>query len=399
MEKENTVSKTHNYEYLKELETPCYIVNCSKLEENCLEIMHAFQERWSENVKFGYSVKTNNSDKLIDICVKKFGWYIETVSAAEYEYVKSLGYEDKKIILNGPYKGRSLYQALGNGGMINFDNLQEIQSLCTMVQNNRSLARLCEKALFGIRVNFDLEKACPDETTAGKKGSRFGICYENGELKKAILLLKQNGIAVKGLHMHYSTITRSEKVFREIAKNVIEITEKYQLNLEYIDIGGGFFGGKVNPDRPTMKEYAQCICEILKKRFHPQETALILEPGVSVLATCVEYVTKVINVRNIRDSFFVTVDGTVLHINPFMREREVHYKIVKRDNKLERNKKKKYDQTVVGATCMENDRFFTSKSNEFLSQDDYVVFEDAGAYTLSFNSEFILKKPEIYLFP
>lgn len=389
--------KTNNYKFLKELETPCYVINSKQLEKNCLTVMNAFELQWGKNVKYGYSVKTNNSARLINVCTNKFDWYVETVSSDEYEYMETLGCKGEKIILNGPCKEEILYRAIENQSIVNLDNLQEIQRICNVAKADKHFKTLCEKAMLGLRVNFDLERVCPNETTAGKRGSRFGICYENGDLERAILLLRKNDIEVNGLHMHVSTITRSKKVFEAISNKVVEIAEKYHLKLKYIDIGGGFFGGKIVPDKPTMKEYSECICQILKKGFNSETVTLILEPGASVLATSIEYITKVINTRNIRDCIYVTVDGTLLHINPFMRERQSDYVIVRNGTEMHKYDDKGRIQTIAGATCMENDRFLSTRAYEPMKKGDYVIFKDAGAYTLSFNSDFILQKPCIYI--
>ena len=62
----------------------------------------------------------------------------------------------------------------------------------------------------GIRVNFDLESVCPGQTAGGKEGSRFGISYETGDLKKVIKEIEAIPNAkVVGLHMHNSIPTRS----------------------------------------------------------------------------------------------------------------------------------------------------------------------------------------------
>ena len=61
----------------------------------------------------------------------------------------------------------------------------------------------------GLRVNFDLESICEGETTAGLLGSRFGLNVENGEFETAINKLLDLRMKIKGIHLHYSTKTRS----------------------------------------------------------------------------------------------------------------------------------------------------------------------------------------------
>ena len=44
---------------IRELESPCYIINSEDYEATIEGFKAEFEQRWSGNVKFGYSVKTN----------------------------------------------------------------------------------------------------------------------------------------------------------------------------------------------------------------------------------------------------------------------------------------------------------------------------------------------------
>ncbi len=369
---------------MSEIATPYYEIDFSQFSRNCRQITNAFIKEWGENIIFGYSVKTNNDVKLIEYANKNLGWFIETVSPYEYSACKENGISENEMILNGPCKGKMLFEAVNKGAYVNLDNLDEVQQFCSQ----RSISQIDR---IGLRVNFDLEKKCPNETTAGKEVSRFGIDCESPEFAQAIDMLKSVGVSRLGLHMHTSTKTRSCAVFQEIAKQVLYIRNKYNVELSYIDIGGGFFGGQLVEGKPTMEDYAREICGILKSQISPVETRLILEPGASVLATCVSYKTSIINVRKIRGQNVVTLDGTLLHINPFMSPRNQPFDI---ENISEMSGRKCMEKQILcGCTCMENDRFGEMIGAKELKRGDILSFKYAGAYTMVFNSSFILKPP------
>lgn len=362
--------------------TPCYIINRKKLNDNIHEIEDNFRSKWGKNLVLGYSVKTNNCEQILQI-FRENNWYAEVVSYMEYKIVKENGYNERSIIANGPVKGEML-SILGKNEktIINLDNLQEVNELSNY-ENHRNKV--------GIRVNFNFENECPDQREENVKLSRFGINYENGDLENAIRTLKQNGISIVGLHMHTSTKKRSLEVFRTLSRKAVEIAEKYQLELQYIDIGGGFFGGQLVEGKPTMAEYAEVITQELKKYFIPEKTTLILEPGASVVATAVNYLTKVENVRNVENVRIVTLNGTLLHINPFMVSRKAVIE-------LHPTGKSIIDKQILsGATCMEGDVLAEVENKQELQVGDEVLFKIAGAYTTSFNCNFILDKPEVYV--
>lgn len=365
--------------------TPYYLVDLNTFRNNCIDIMHAFIEEWGENLLFGYSVKTNHYKGLIEYAYNELGWYIETVSSDEYKYCRGLQINPSRMILNGPCKGTIMYSALLEGSYINLDNLDEVRDLCEHIN-------LTNNIRVGLRVNFDLEHVCPGETTAGNRVSRFGIDCCSGDFENAINLLSQHGLKRIGLHMHTSTKTRSIAVFRALSSQAVNLINKYNIDLSFIDIGGGFFGGRVVDGKPSMKAYAENICSILKTGIIPSKTTLILEPGAAVLATCVSYVTKVTNIRKIRNISVVTLDGTLLHINPFMVERQQPFTM-----NIENDRALVDMQILGGCTCMENDRFGELKHMAELKVGDELKFKNAGAYTMALNSQFIIEPPSIRL--
>lgn len=372
-----------------ELETPCYVIDKVMFHRNAESIFNAFRERWGENILWGYSIKTNHMDWFLQEA-RAMGAKAEAVSGDELNLALEVGYECSETILNGPQKTKKdIEKVLQNGGIVNADNFSDIDMICKIYHENSLI-----KGKVGLRVNFNLEKECHGETTAGREVSRFGICLENGDIKKAIKMLKDFNIPIAGLHMHYSTKSRSANVFSALAKCSVKIIKEYALNdIEYIDIGGGFFGGQINDKYPTMQEYAEVICGELEKYLDPSKVTLILEPGASILATSVEYISEVINERYIQDAKVLTMDGSILHINPFMTSRTPNIKWI-----LKEEERKSISQQIVsGCTCMENDRFIKIYDEQEIKSKDRMSIIGAGAYTMAFNSCFINVPPKIYL--
>ena len=189
---------------------------------------------------------------------------------------------------------------------------------------------------------------------------------------------------------HYTTKTRSLKVFSAIAAKIDEICKRYSLNPQYVDIGGGFWGGRILEGKPTVEQYATEVVKGLGG-LNNEKVELIMEPGSAICASAVDYVTKVISVKDIRKTRIVLVDGSSLHINPFMLKRIPTHRLPELGNMMIPC------QQVCGATCLESDRFLVLKDAGELKVGSEIVFTNAGAYTMSFVSDFILKKPCVYL--
>lgn len=372
------------------MNTPCYTIHLDIFEKNCREVMDAFEEAWGGRVEYGYSVKTNHDAGLMKYAHAKLGWFIETVSPDELELAFNLGFDAENVIFNGPCKCSrqdALINAIRGGAYVNLDNLDDVSFVCGHVSDVRDASRI------GIRVNYNLEAECPGETTAGESVSRFGIDVENKDFARAVDMLRSVGIEPAGLHMHTSTKSRSAAVFTSLARKAAQLVNEYGLKLHFVDMGGGYFGGQKVEGKPSMEQYAQVITRELKKALNPEMTTLILEPGASVIATSVTYETSVLSVRDIRGTKIVTMDGTLLHVNPFMAHRNQPYStslIADYDARpVEAH------QIICGCTCMENDRFADEHSVHRLEPGDVLSFRFAGAYTMAFNSNFIVNPAEV----
>ena len=365
-----------------------------QFNDNCDAVTTAFKKRWGANVVCAYSVKTNHDKNLIKYAYNELDWNVEVVSEDEYNYACSLGIEKKRIVVNGPHKGKALIDAIISGSVVNLDSLCEIQQIRQHIVNeDDNVADRIRHGIIGLRVNYDLNKDCPNELATDNGYSRFGICYENGDFKKALDLLTTLGISISGIHVHYSTTTRSANVFSVLSSKVANTIMENNLILKYIDMGGCFFGGRIVTGKPTMNEYAEVITANLAKCVDAKKTILILEPGSSVIATTTQYKCKVVSVKDMDGIRIVTLDGTLLHINPFMKERSPKYTVEKKETA--EYGKIINEQIICGTTCMENDRFFTIYNERELIEGDEIIFDYAGAYTMSFNSNFIIKIPRV----
>lgn len=369
---------------IRELETPCYVINEEIYDQNIRTFQEAFDTQWGKKVLYGYSVKTNNFPYMLKHAMT-YGFYAEVVSPDEWEFAERCGCTADRMIYNGPQKQDGVLKAIEQGAIVNLDNLEEVQLVCEAYRDKTV------KPEVGLRVNFDLEKMCPGETTCEGIPGRFGICLENGDFAAALQLLSQSGIALAGLHMHQSSKTRSLAVFQAIAQTAAEIGKRFQLKLNYVDIGGGFFGGSYFPNKPAPDEYAVTVCKALKQYYDPAGTMLVVEPGAAILATSTDYLTSVLNIREVRGKRIVTVDGSLLHINPSLKPHPTPFQMINPGLETDR------EQIVGGSTCMELDRFWPRDIHQEIQHDSRLLFYCCGAYMSTHNSYFINAAPNIYL--
>lgn len=379
------------------LTTPFFLINKEILDNGISKLRLALNKAWPHYI-IGYSYKTNALQWIIKYFNEQ-SCYAEVVSDDEYNLAKTIGINKKHVIYNGIAKSKETFlEAIKNQAIVNIDAEYEIDWLDDL---NTPNGVQYEKKQYevGIRVNFDLEKRCPGHSQCPEDGGRFGFCYENGELKRAIDKIEKKGIKVVGIHLHKSSKTRMPDVYKAIAEVAVEIGKKYSLDLSYIDIGGGFFGGLET--KPKFPEYFNMVADILKNYFDPQRTSLIVEPGNALIASPIDYHTTVLDVKKGLDNIFVIINGSRTQIDPLMTKKSYFYEILKKgygdsiSSGTIRNTIAK--QIISGFTCMEHDRLFELYNYEQLIPGDRIVFEKVGAYTMCLTPLFIKWFPDVYL--
>ncbi len=371
--------------HLRDLEppTPAWVIDVPLLDMFLSRFQTALESHWPNSI-LGYSFKTNSLPWLLSFMRDRGAW-AEVVSDAEYELALALGYAPDHIVYNGPIKGRGrLRSALREGSIINLDSKREVTWTA-------ELAREMPETEFavGLRVNWDLEARCPGESTTGDEGSRFGFNGENGELDQVISELTAAGVRIAGLHMHRNSLTQSLGVYRASATVAAEIITSRDLDLDWIDIGGGFFGSE--DASPTFDDYVSAIRETLDPVVDVERTRLIVEPGGSLVAVPMEFHASVLDVKEVGSSTFVVTDASRTNIDPLFRRRRPHEVSLRTDSP-----ETLPEQIVSGFTCMEDDRLTNLHDAPALRTDDRVIFHKVGGYTMCYQSSFIEYLPAVY---
>lgn len=369
------------------IKTPFFVLDQRIITEEVDKLKKAISTHWSNTI-IAYSVKTNSLPYLSKM-LNELGVYAEVVSQDEYEMVNLCGYTSNHIVCNGPIKSREFVETLMDEHVIiNIDSHNELLYAIEHANANQS-----EEYGVGLRVNVDIEKYFPTESKAGEQGSRFGFCMENEELTMAIQLLSNcPNIYINGLHLHVSTSTRRIEIYEWLTKLFANLVNKYNLNrIEYFDIGGGFFGGLSN--KPGWNKYLYSIGHILSLNGYDSKTlTLIIEPGVSLLASSFSYYARVIDVKQTNRTRFVVTDGSRIHIDPFFHKTTYFYEHLVNQRRPFINR-----QNIVGFTCLEYDDIMVLEDKPEVHVGDMFRFDKMGAYTITLSPLFISYFPAVYL--
>jgi diaminopimelate decarboxylase len=372
--------------------TPCYIAFPDRFKKNLNDFRIAFTSEYDKFI-LGYSFKTNYTPFLLKI-VKELGGYAEVVSDMEYELALKMGFESKHIILNGPIKRPELLKkAILNNSIVQLDSDYEVDSVISLSRKVDCEVRV------GLRVNMEINtNNSQSAVQAGLKESRFG--FSTAGLNSAIKKLKECRIKIISLHGHTSTTNRLTDNYVIISSRLLEICSSFALDdVQYLDIGGGFFGAPPIEiditDKPTYKDYARAVCNTMKKNewFNNHTPAIVIEPGTSVVANVFELLTQVYQHKNIRGHHFVFVDATVAQVRSSRSTVNYPFEII--SDKLPQQA---IIADIVGSTCMEVDVLSNKVNLEHYSLGDLLLYKAAGAYRINMFPDFILYRAPVVLF-
>lgn len=375
-----------NYNTLKELDesvgSPFYIMHPDVYEENVKAFAAAFRKRYAKLI-VGYSFKTNYVPVLC-MRAKQLGCYAEVVSDMEMDLALSLGFGN--IIFNGPIKrDKALVKAINAGAIINIDAEYEVDFLCQYHIEHPE-----QEIKAGLRLNVKLTDENGNSVVQnGLRCGRFGFTHDI--LSRNIQKLRDAGIKIISVHGHTSSSDRAVINYQVISDYMLRVCEEFELNdIEYFDIGGGYFGaapeGLDLTGRPKYEDYANIVVDRVEKSewFKKRKPYIVIEPGSSVVSNVFRYYTKVYQIKHIGDKNFAMVDGTVFDVKPTMHSNNLPHAVI---SNSEDGEDMIYD--VVGSTCMEKDVILMDVSLKGLKAGDYIEIRGVGAYTICLTPTFI----------
>ena len=366
----------------KDLITPCFILDTEELGRS----VHGYRDAlksFFERAIIGYSVKTNSTPYCMKLAGEK-GAYAEVVSHDEYELARLCGFDQKRIIYNGPMKSKETFlDAVVNGAIVNIETKRELAWLQELPQNK--LFRV------GIRLNINISHVSPEDADGDNDNSRFGFSDNTMEFVDAIGLIKAlPNVKLDGLHIHRTVHSRSICFYKNSINYACEVIKKYDLRLNYIDVGGGYFG--IFPNKPTYQQYSSAFYEVLSQ-YGLEKLCVIVEPGNALVASCYDFLSEVIDVKHVEgERWFITTDGSRNDVDPFFKKMSyLDEELYQKETPVVK------EQIVSGCTCLEYDRLFTLTDKPLLSVGDRIHYKNVGAYTMCLTPLFIRYIPNIYV--
>ena len=361
-------------ELVKKIETPAYIYSKRKIIENVNTLKSGLKK---VDGLICFSVKANSNLNLLKILVNQ-GLGMDIVSGGELRKALLAGCNSKKIVFSGVGKSPIDIEYAIREDILLFN----VESESELVVINKISKKLGKVTSIAVRVNPDVSPNTHPYISTGLKENKFGISINDSlNLHKKIKNFKN--IRVIGVDFHIgSQITEVKPYIDSLIKieNYIEELRNYDIQLEFLDIGGGF-GLMDNSDSFNLGLMLNEIANKLKS-FNLK---IIVEPGRSVIGNTSFLISKVLYIKKNESKNFAICDAGM---NDLLRPAlyKSYHEIVNLSNFLSSDKNLNVFD-IVGPVCESSDCFFPKKSID-LSENDYIAIMNTGAYGYSMASNY-----------
>ena len=366
--------------------TPFYLFDEKGFIDNYKALESTFKKVYPK-YQISYSYKTNYTPFVCNL-VKSLGGFAEVVSDMEYTLAKKLGYTNPQIVYNGPSKGVGMYEHLLHDGILNIDSLDEAKRIVAFCNEH-----IEKEFTVGIRINMDL---------GGDFISRFGLEPGSKDLQETVTLLKkQKNLKLIGLHCHISR-SRGVDAWAKRADIMLKAADEIIDGVpEYISLGSGMFADMADYLKnqfggdtvPTYADYCKACIVPIAEHYKDVENKpmLFTEPGTTVVARYLSFVSKVLSIKQIRGRWIANMDGDYHNLGEICTMKKLPTHVLPCG--MATNHYDKID--IMGFTCLEQDVMVPQWDGD-LAEGDIIVFDNVGGYSIVSKPQFIKPQSAMY---
>ena len=372
----------------KEYGTPLYIMDEQLIRDNCRRFYKSFKAEGEHN-KVAYAGKAFLTIAMCEI-IKNEGLYLDVVSGGELYTACKADFPLEKVYFHGNNKTIDEIEMairLGVGTFV-VDNLHEMEIIDEKAKKKGIIQRVI------LRVTPGIEAHTHDYIKTGQIDSKFGFTILNNELEQVIrTALSLTNIKLSGLHCHIGSQIFELEPYREavhIMTSLIKnIKEKFNYDIEELDLGGGFGVYYDIGDEPKeIEDFCSAIIEEAKikcKEFGINYPILVIEPGRSIVANAGITLYTVGAIKDIPEvRKYVAVDGGMTdNIRPALYNAQYQCVLA---NKISGPCTEVV--TIAGKCCESGDILLEGVKLPMVNSGDLMAVLSTGAYGYSMSSNY-----------
>jgi diaminopimelate decarboxylase len=367
-------------EIIQNFPTPVYVYSKSGI----LDVLNQFHKKLNTiPYLICYSVKSNSNLSILKTIVKRGNCGLDVVSGGELKRALEVGCPPDKIGFDGVGKQDwELEMALKENILLfNCESAEEIERL-NLIAN-----RTGKKAPVSIRINPDIKVNTHAYISTASSEKKFGIPLNHFEGLVKKIRSDYSSIELKGLHIHLgSQVFEMEPLQKTVSilSEMVKSFEKWNFNLEFLNLGGGFAIMYNSDGIPfPLDNWASMVTSYFKNN----NLTLIIEPGRIISGPNGILLTKVIYRKQNNKKLFYIIDGAM---NDLIRPSlySAHHEIIasRKGNIIDNTNLTPAD--IVGPVCESGDFFAKNRPFPPLERDDILCILSAGAYGATMSSRY-----------
>lgn len=358
---------------IEEVGTPCYLYSTETIVTN----YEAFDEAFAAvDHLVCYAVKTNANLSILN-ALAKLGAGADIVSGGELSRCLAAGFKPEKIVFAGVGKTEEeIAFALNHDILLfNVESLPELELIISVAK------RLKKKVRVSFRINPDINAKTHHHISTGLAQNKFGISI-NHAMEAYERASEEKFLSVEGIQVHIGSQITTVAPFVEAVEKVLKLAaalKKINVEIKYIDLGGGLGITYKDETPPTPKDLAKAIVPLIRNSGYK----FIFEPGRFIAGTAGILVTKVLYLKETPVKKFVIVDAGMNDLS-----RPILYDAYHEILPVEEAGKKEMIVDVVGPICESGDYFAKKRGMPLVKSGDLLAVFNAGAYGFSMASNY-----------
>lgn len=370
--------------------TPAFVYDEDEIRNQMRRYHEAFRKS-GLNYNISYASKAFTCLQMVKL-VDEENLQLDVVSEGELYTALAAGFDPSRIHFHGNNKTkREIQYALENHvGYIVIDALEEIDLI------NKYASEPVDVV---VRLNPGVEAHTHEFIQTGQEDSKFGLSIKHGLAKEAVEAINdKEKLNLKGVHFHIGSQIEGTEAMIETAKLVLQWLKDNNIEVDLLNLGGGF--GIKYVDGDTSFPIEEGIAEITSAIKETAESLdysvpeIGIEPGRSIVGEAGVTLYEVGTIKEIPGvNKYVSVDGGMSdHIRTALYDADYEALLV--------NRKEEADETVTiaGKLCESGDIIVReAKLPSSVQRGDYLAILSTGAYHYSMASNYNqMQKPPVF---
>ena len=370
--------------------TPAFVYDEDEIRNQMRRYHEAFRKS-GLNYNISYASKAFTCLQMVKL-VDEEDLQLDVVSEGELYTALAAGFDPSRIHFHGNNKTkREIQYALENHvGYIVIDALEEIDLI------NKYASEPVDVV---VRLNPGVEAHTHEFIQTGQEDSKFGLSIKHGLAKEAVEAINdKEKLNLKGVHFHIGSQIEGTEAMIETAKLVLQWLTDNNIEVDLLNLGGGF--GIKYVDGDTSFPIEEGISEITSAIKETAESLdytvpeIGIEPGRSIVGEAGVTLYEVGTIKEIPGvNKYVSVDGGMSdHIRTALYDADYEALLVNREEEADET------VTIAGKLCESSDIIVReAKLPSSVQRGDYLAILSTGAYHYSMASNYNqMQKPSVF---